>query len=267
MKVFFVLLMFAFLSGCSVLQTPQDRIVARDTALAMGAVTAIGVKEWKWFNKSPRVLKEGWFGKDTYAGGADKTGHAYFSYLLTEVLADDFRKHNVTNAEDKAALAAFSTMALIELGDATGKNTGFSYEDLVANAAGVSLSNWLLKNPKWDKRIDVRMEYWPSPGAPGFAGGIADDYSGAKHLVALKGSGFQRFKGTPLEFLELQAGYYTRGFRARYDKGHFDTPERHAYVGLGLNLPRLFENKAPKVSKFLEYYQPPNTYLEAKHTF
>ncbi len=253
------------LSGCSsLLETPQDRVVARDTALAAGAFTAWGVTKWDWFQHSPKFHKEGWFGADTPSGGADKMGHLYTSYLLSEAMVWDFKRNNVENPEDKAALAALGAMALIEVGDASSKKFGFSGEDLVSDAVGVGASWWLSKNPEWGDKIDLRMEYWPSPGFSGKYDAAAD-YSGMKHLVALKGDGFSSLRGTPLEYLELQAGYYTRGFRT-YDVGHYDTPERHTYVAVGLNLPRIF-GKESVAGTFFKYYQPPNTYVEADKKF
>lgn len=262
-KIFLILAILV--SGCSTMEAPENRVVLKDTAITMGILTAYGVSEWEWFQHSPEFKKEGWFEKDSHAGGADKTGHAYVSYILNEALTYDFKRNNVANAENKAALASLASMTLIEIGDATSKKHGFSGEDLIADAIGVGASWWLQKNPKWDDRIDFRMEYKPSPGYPGGFGPAAD-YSGMKHLLALKGSGFNSLRNTPLEFLELYAGYYTRGFRS-YDKGHYDEPERNTYLGLGLNLSRVLGKTAPKVGKFFEYYQVPGTYLEKTGTF
>lgn len=129
-------------SGCSSL-SPQDRTVAQDFGLAAGAFTAWGVTKWDWFKYSPKFKQEGWFGADTHAGGADKTGHLYMSYLLTEGMLWDFKRKQVTNPEDKAALAALGAMTLIEVGDATSSKYGFSGEDLIADAVGVGASWWL----------------------------------------------------------------------------------------------------------------------------
>lgn len=254
----------ALLTGCATLSEPSNRVVARDTAIAAGAFTAWGVTKWDWFKYSPQFKKEGWFGKDTHAGGADKTGHLYFSYMLSEGLLNDFKRNHVPNPETKAALAAMGAMTLIEVGDATSSKYGFSHEDLISDAVGVSASWFLSRHPEWGRKIDLRMEYWPSPGFSGKFDAAAD-YSGMKHLIAIKGDGFNSLKGTPLEYLELQTGYYTRGFRT-YDKGHYDTPERHVYVGVGLNLPRIFGHDTV-AGKFFQYYQPPHTYVEADHEF
>ncbi len=246
------------------LKDPGDRVVARDLAITSAAFTAWGVTKWDWFQHSPKFKSEGWFGADTHAGGADKLGHLYTSYLASEILLWDFKRNNVKNPEDKAAMVSLAAMTLIEIGDATSSKHGFSGEDWLSDAIGVGASWWLSKNPEWGDKIDLRMEYWPSPGFSGKYDAAAD-YSGMKHLIAFKGDGFKQLRGTPFEYLELQAGYYTRGFRT-YDKGHYDIPERHAYIGLGLNLPRIF-GKDTAAGTFFKYYQPPNTYIEADHRF
>ena len=252
------------LNGCAMLETPQEKVVARDFGLAAGAFTAWGVSKWDWFKYSPKFHKEGWFGADTHAGGADKMGHLYMSYLLSESMVWDFKRNGVENAEDNAAMASMAAMTLIEVGDSTSHKFGFSGEDLLADAVGVGASWFLSKNPDWGDKIDLRMEYLPSPGFSGKFDAAAD-YSGMKHLVAIKGDGFDSLKGTPLEFLELQAGYYTRGFRT-YDAGHWDKPERHTYVGVGLNLPRIL-GKDSVAGTFFSYYQMPKTYVATDNKF
>ncbi|MEZ5451006.1 MAG: DUF2279 domain-containing protein, partial [Thiolinea sp.] len=217
------------LSGCSTLMPErEDRIVARDFGFASAAFTAWGVSKWDWFKHSPKFKQEGWFGADTHAGGADKLGHLYMSYLLSEGMLWDFKRNEVSNPEDKAALASLAAMTLIEVGDATSSKYGFSGEDWLADAIGVGAQWYLSKNPEWGDKIDLRLEYWPSPGFSGKFDAAAD-YSGMKHLIAIKGDGFDALKGTLAEYLELHAGYYTRGFRT-YDKGHYDVPKRHVYV-------------------------------------
>ncbi|HPE61588.1 MAG: DUF2279 domain-containing protein [Thiothrix sp.] len=258
------LLSSLLLSGCSLLQTPQDRVVVRDFGIASAAFTAWGVSKWDWFQYAPTFKSEGWFGKDTHAAGADKAGHLYMSYLLSEGMLWDFKRNGVEQPERKAALAALAAMTLIEVGDATSSKYGFSHEDWIADAVGVGASWFLSVNPEWGNRIDLRVEYWPSPGFSGKYDAAAD-YSGMKHLIAIKGDGFETLRGTALEYLELQAGYYTRGFRS-YDAGHYDTPERHLYIGIGPNLPRIF-GKDTTPGTFFRYYQPPKTYLEVKNTF
>lgn len=239
-----------------------SNVVALDLSVASLAITGWGIAQWGWFSHSPVAKREGWFGADTSSGGADKTGHFYMSYLLSELFLADFRRNGVHKAESKAALSALAAMTLVELGDATSDKFGASGEDLIADALGVAVSWWLGLNPVWDDRIDVRMEYWPSSGF-NFKNDAVSDYSGMKHLMALRADGFLSLRHTPLKWFELQAGYYTRGFRT-FDEQ--EIPSRHTYVGLGLSLPVL-AGKNTKFGKLLSYIQPPGFNIEADRQF
>ncbi len=243
-------------------QPEYQGVVALDLSIASMAISAWGISQWGWFKHSPVAKTEEWFGKNTSSGGADKTGHLYMSYVLSELFLWDFRRHGVKKPERKAALSALAAMTLVELGDATSDKFGFSSEDLVADALGVAASWWLGSNPVWNDRIDLRMEYWPSNGY-NLKNDAVSDYSGMKHLIALRADGFQSLRNTPMKWLELQAGYYTRGFRT-FDEE--DRPTRHTYVGLGISLPVL-AGKNSKAGKILSYIQPPGFYLEADKEF
>jgi hypothetical protein len=59
------------------------------------------------------------------------------------------------------------------------------------------------------------------------------DYEGQKFLGVVKLSGLPHVSETPLRYLELMCGYYTRGF-PRYAEA--DEKSRHLFVGIGLNL-------------------------------
>lgn len=214
--------------------------IALDVGIASGLMTAWGIARWDWFRHSPKFKREGWFGVDTHAGGADKTGHFYMSYLLSDALLWDFKRNGVRNPERNAALGALAAMTLLEIGDATSSKYGFSHEDFIADAGGVLASWWLAKNPRLDDLIDIRMEYWPSDGF-NVKEDAASDYTGMKHLLAFSGNAIPMFKETPLQWLELQTGYYTRGFRS-FDTQLENGPERHFFVGVGLSLPTLFKN-------------------------
>jgi len=244
------------------LRGKYKNVVAIDLSVASLAITSWGIAQWGWFTHSPVAKREGWFGADTSSGGADKTGHFYMSYLLSELFLTDFRRHGVHNAENKAALSALAAMTLVELGDATSDKFGASGEDLIADILGVAMSWWLGSNPVWDDRIDVRMEYWPSSGF-NLKNDAVSDYSGMKHLMALRADGFLSLRHTPLKWFELQAGYYTRGFRT-FDEQQI--PSRHTYVGLGLSLPVL-AGKNTKFGKLLSYIQPPGFNVEADRQF
>lgn len=258
----------SFLLLCSAthadaLKRTRDTILL-DFSTAAGAMTAWGIARWDWFQHSPKLKKEGWFGADTHAGGADKTGHFYMSYALSDLLLWDFRRQGLRKPERAAALTALAAMTLLEIGDATSSKYGFSTEDLIADAGGV-LASWLLAtHPRLDDLVDIRMEYWPSAGFA-FSGDATSDYSGMRHLIALQANAVPALSNTPLRWLELQTGYYTRGFRS-FDHALENGPERHVYVGVGLSLPTLF-GSSRYAKTFFSYLQPPGFNLSTSHRF
>lgn len=109
--------------------------------------------------------------------------------------------------------------------------------------------------------MDIRLEYMPTSGYFDNPD-TATDYSGMKHLVAFKLSGFDELKETPFEFIEFQLGYYARGYRA-YDVDI--AKSQQVYFGIGFNLSKFADMSGINVLKNLfEFYQPGNTYVESK---
>ena len=90
-------------------------VVALDLSLVSLAISTWGIAQWGWFQHSPVAKTEGWFGANTSSGGADKTGHFYMSYLLSEFFLWDFKRQGVNNPERKAALSAMAAMTLVEV--------------------------------------------------------------------------------------------------------------------------------------------------------
>lgn len=245
--------------------TCQDRdTVLLDFSVASAAMTAWGISQWEWFQHTPKLQHEGWFGRDTHAGGADKTGHFFMSYVLSDLLYKDFQHKGVHQPAKTAALTALATMTLLEIGDATSSKYGFSTEDLIADAAGVLASWFLASHPAVDRVVDIRMEYWPSSGFE-VSNDLASDYSGMRHLIAIRADAIASLPRLPFSWLEFQAGYYTRGFRS-FDHPLPNGPERHVYAGIGINLPELFKhNKLAKTA--FTYLQPPSLNISTSYRF
>ena len=133
------------------------------------------------------------------------------------------------------------------------------------NTAGVTLS--LLRNsfPRLKKTLDFRLLYYPSGGRT-FQPMI--DYDGQKFFGVIKLAGIPGVEHTPARYLELLAGYYTRGF-PRY--AHSDEKRAHFVVGVGLSLSETIldplERAHGQPFTFLNlasnYFQPP-LYLSAE---
>ncbi|AKF24218.1 hypothetical protein YH65_01510 [Sulfurovum lithotrophicum] len=219
-----------------------------------------GFQNWNWGTESFHVTKEDWFEEDSDTGGADKTGHFYMTYLLSRVLGSRMQDRGWSLEESSlyGSLSAMLAMTLLEVGDGT-SHYGFSKEDLLADGMGAVTAYLIRSNPGVDKFLDVRLEYLPSSGYLEHID-TATDYSGMKHLIAFKFAGVEELQDTPLGYMEVQLGYYTRGYRA-YD---IDIAKsQQVYIGIGLDLTRLADMTGINVLKNLfEFYQPGHTYVE-----
>jgi hypothetical protein len=244
-----------------------------ESGAVFAGVTAQGIRSWNWGSQSFHSQSERWFGQDTSSGGADKLGHAFTSYALVNVLADRLVRQGRSpqQAALSAALTSQAIMLYVEVFDGFSKDHGFAREDVAMNLLGAGLGYARTVNPKLRDLMDFRMEY-ESSGYKGFR--PFSDYSGQKYLVALKLGGMEALRDTPLRFLELQAGYYTRGFsKAEQDAGL--NRSRHTFVGVGLNVGELLfgrrtnqESELKNASRlFFEHIQLPHTAARTSREF
>ncbi|OGS96526.1 MAG: hypothetical protein A3K04_01225 [Gallionellales bacterium RBG_16_56_9] len=245
------------------------------------AVALYGRNNW-WrdgFNGSFRSVNEGWFGRDTYAGGADKLGHFYMNYAGTRLFARAFEWAGDTPAESLTLAAGLTlgTYAAVEMVDGFSKKWRFSKEDMVMNALGVGAGVLLGKNPELDRLLDLRLLYRPSNDQSGDFDPFGD-YSGQTYLLVAKGSGVPALRNhSLLRFVELAVGYGARGY-AKNLSSAIDGRSRNAYVGISINLSELLRETAFKhpdaqrtvqraSDTFLEFVQVPGTAVMARHQF
>ncbi len=211
---------------------------------------------------------EGWFGKNTYALGMDKLGHAYGGYLYA-----DYFTQRITHSRGDArgagitgALLSFGIQGAIEITDGFASEYGFSNQDLIADGLGAGFSALRTTIPGMAEKVDFRMEYDPwINGQSTFQ--PFNDYKNQKYLLALKLSGFEQFEDTPLRFVELQAGYFARGFGHKGDAPVGEL-RRVPYFAIGINLAELFKVEpirdtvpAQFARRAFEYIQVPRTYV------
>lgn len=244
-----------------------------EAGIPFAGITAYGLANWNWGSSNSFSMNpEGWFGEDTGSGGADKLGHAFTSYFMNNVIADRLIREGRTpqRAALSSALTTQAIMLYIEILDGFSDDHGFSYEDLIMNMTGSALAYARTVNPTFRDLVDFRMEYQPS-GYMGFR--PISDYSGQKYLLSLKLSGIAPARKTPLRFLELQTGYFTRGFsEAERDDGK--ERSRHRFVGIGLNLNELLFGRRQADEGtwknygrlFFEHIQIPNTSVRVDNT-
>ncbi len=219
-------------------------------------ITAWGVAKWEYGTSTPSRSDEEWFARETNSGGSDKLGHFYASYAIGSGLSGLYESWGYTE-QDAAlygSLSSFFLLNYMEAGDAFSREFGFSYEDFMMNTLGAFSSYLFYTNPELAKRVDFRLEYIPSFETVD----MITEYERMKYLIAFKVEGFEFVTNAYLKYAELQLGYYARN----YEGGYSQESERIIYLGIGINLSRVFrENDHVKTARFLNYYQLPYTYL------
>jgi hypothetical protein len=255
---------------------PDERQVRlRTWGIILGSAAAVGLygqQNW-WqdgFDGRFKQQNEGWFGQNTYSGGADKLGHFFMSYAGTRLSSSAFEWAGNTPEDSLklAALATFGILSGVEILDGFSKNWKFSKEDAVVNALGAGAGILMEKNPQLDRLLDIRLLYWPSKeGGRDFD--PFGDYSGQRYLLVAKASGVPVLREHPvLRYLEVAVGYGTRGY-SDSPRGESDNPQRHVYFGLSLNIAEIlnktvFNSPTPSRTQrvtdaFLEFVQVPGT--------
>lgn len=241
---------------------------------ALATITAVGIENWDWGqHRSFHTVSEGWFGADTIAGGADKLGHAFSAYALTNLLSGQLQREG-RSPERAAWSATLTTQALmlyVEVFDAFSVRHGFSAEDMAMNLLGSGLAYARTVHPRLRDSLDFRLEYQAS-GRDGFT--PFTDYGGQKYLLAWKFGGMPALRDSPLRFFELQAGYYTRGYGAAERALGLDR-SRNGFVGVGVNLgelflggPRVQESPWRSTGRFvLEHVQLPGVAARSERAF
>jgi len=240
----------------------NEKLTISNIGIATG-VLVWGFTQWGYGTEDYHWDNEGWFEKTTSNGGSDKLGHFYTNYLVTRVMSPIYEEWGY-NKEDSALYGSLTSILLsgflIEVGDGFSEH-GFSKNDFIADSLGAISGYLWYTYPSLANKIDFRFEYDPfkdtkSPNQTDFT----TDYERMKHLIVIKGEGFEILEDTPLEYLELHFGYYSRNFN--HDSLPIDGRERNIYIGLGINLSKLFQPIAGKYSKLFNYIQVPYTDIE-----
>lgn len=228
----------------------------------LGAAAFIGLYglvDWDYGSGGLHKADEKWFQKDSKYGGADKLGHFWSTYVLSDAMTAVYKSYGYSSekANTYAALSALGVQAFMEIGDATSESQGFSWEDMAMNTAGAASSILMERYPELDRKIDFRVEYAFNVKTSG----LFDDYSNQYYAMVLKLDGFDVLEKTPLKYLELHTGYYSRG----YDTTEVDKT-RAFYGGITFNFSRFFnQNGYNKIGTTLEYLQIPYTVPKVKH--
>ena len=237
----------------------EQKVLLLNTAAAV-SITIYGSINWDYFQSTVKTRSEGWFGRTTKNGGADKLGHLWSTYAASHLLASIYEKWGYSDsaANSLGALSSLGLQTLMEIGDGYSEGYGISYEDQLMNIAGAGAAFVLGRYPFLKSKIDLRVEYKPSS--------VTDDpfssYDHQRYLLALKLDGFDTFKDEYLGYLELHAGYFTRGYQDFRSNGP-DNRERSIYFGIGLNVTKLVQKIFDTDIAVFNYLQIPYTSVRA----
>jgi uncharacterized protein YfiM (DUF2279 family) len=204
----------------------------------IGAPIKYGTESWHFTN-------EGWFGYDTYAGGADKVSHFTISSGVSRLLFEMYELNGLTANQSFNLALATTLMAgiFVETGDAV-TVYGWSWQDLAADFLGAT-SGLLINRYRLQDTIGLRVG--PAGGEiPAWAVGSSEESLGSSYndeiyTADLKlGGVITRLHGNPgvARFFLVSFAYFTRGFG--YDP---PLPSRYQEMGfeLGINFPAILK--------------------------
>jgi len=197
---------------------------------------------------------EGWFGRDTYAGGADKAAHFYTGQLAYSALDRAYRDlgHPPSKARALGVLNVAAASLVVELGDGF-TDFGFSWEDAAVTAAG-GLAAASIAAAGWEDTLGFRFGRVGSrrvEEGPGEAARTAVEirsrdpdpnvlagYSKDIYTADIRLSGLLPRLGVKpgfVRYLLVSGTFGTKGYR-------FAPPsrrQRNVGVEVGLNLPEI----------------------------
>ncbi len=187
--------------------------------------------------QSFHLADEGWFGRNTYAGGADKAAHFVDYYIISKELSFLYNTLGYSRLRSigQGAALAFLAGIINELGDGINKY-GFSYEDLTMDAAG-ALTAAVISGLRAHDLVGFRRGFLLPPySSPSCcpAGSVGQAYQNQIFTADLKLAGAANrlnLNVGPLRYLLVSVTYATKG----YATGVPDLEERQVGVEIGLN--------------------------------
>jgi hypothetical protein len=255
---------------------PGRPVAAATTLTAAYAIFATWTFfAWYRMHKPNRAYKwggDGWMGRTTYAGGADKLGHAWATYALARLGTVMLTGWGGFTAR-KATLISSSLSELLFTGVEVkdGFYYEFSFSDLTGDTAGMALAMLLDSFPRLNELFGFRVEYWPSQmykrkvtgESPCPTGGcsrwnIAEDYSGQTYLAALHLGGIKAVRdkvGPIAKFVDVGVGFGTRQYRPLPDRDITEIPHQDLDLRAAFNAQGFFDwalaDRAPKARAVL----------------
>ena len=194
---------------------------------------------------------EGFFGVHTYAGGADKVGHAWGNYALVRGISGimEWGGYSKKVSLVSATSATFAFFLMSEIKDGYAKDYGFSWADMVANVTGESLGLLMEASPRLDRMFDFRLEYFPSKP---FRESISkkgpfnspEDYTGQRFLLAYHLASIDPLRDSHYfgwsQYVDVAVGFHAAHYKPEDTDSEPHTQE--LFVGVSLNLQRFVDN-------------------------
>jgi uncharacterized protein YfiM (DUF2279 family) len=181
---------------------------------------------------------EGWFGPNTYAGGADKASHFVDYTILSKELAYLYDKMGYSRRDSILLGFGVSLAAgfMNEVGDGFNKY-GFSWEDFTMDALGAGTSA-LIVATRTDDLFGFRHGVLVPPAGTKYCCAVEPregrDYSNEIYTADLQFDGIGRrldWNIGPLRYLLFSVTYGSKG----YPGGELDARERQVGFEIGLN--------------------------------
>ena len=171
----------------------------------------------------------------------------------TAITADIHRRWGYSRREAalRGALTALFWWTVVEVGDGTTRNFGFSYEDYVADILGAAAGYLHETNPWVHRTLDWRVEYFPSDRSTEGEDPISD-YWGTTYLLAGNTGALLSKRPSAWDYLDLQVGYRTRGYALDDEQDR-----RWLFVGVGLNVANLLRTWRVPGAAIFDYFQLP----------
>jgi hypothetical protein len=188
---------------------------------------------------------EGWFARDSYAGGADKASHFVDYFIISKELS---YLYNTLGYSRKQSIGLGLGVALLgglmnEFGDGFNRY-GFSYEDLAMDASG-ALAAALVSTLGAHDLVGFRRGFLlpPYSNPPGCCPGdtVGQAYSSQIFTADLKLAGLARrlnLNVGPLRYLLVSVTYGTKG----YATGMSSLFERQVGFEVGLNVEEILDS-------------------------
>jgi hypothetical protein len=227
-----------------------------------------GVTEWGWFSGHGFMYEPSdVYGADSLNGLSDKFGHMHATYIVKRMANFIFSAtgSSRTRANVESAIYAESIQLMLEIGDGFSSAHGFDIYDVVFNTMGVGFAMVLDQFPVLDRMFALQWEYIPTKRLRrNIAQGNTDldfftDYSGQKYLFTTKLGGIPHLSLTPLRYVNVDLGYYAKGYYNDYYK--YST--KNVYVGISVNYSIAFGDVLPTgyasstLQSVFNYIHPP----------